>query len=191
MITWSAVYTRPQAEPIVLENLQRQGTRHISRTIALQCTPASSGSCFDRFFRDTCSPGFTGDDALVARPVRLTMFTASSVAGVNPKPVAPQIIDDFGWREAVGAFDPLGRRHIAPGRRIGSRPAGAFEDMMGRLTRAAGSGAGRGAAGDFGASGSSPIRYGGGRGRLTRTRLAAGRSGTYFRPGDSASPELR
>lgn len=134
MISWYAVYTKPQAEAKALENLLRQGyaaylPRYRTEIRHARRRQSVLRPVFPRYL-------FAGVDR-AARPWRPIVSTAgvSDVvrAGDEPLPVAPAMIEALRAQEAAGAFEALARRRplrLGELVRIG---AGAFEDMVGRL----------------------------------------------------------
>lgn len=132
MMSWYAVYTRPQAETKALENLLRQGyTAYLPR-----CRTEISHAGRRQIVLRPVFPRylFAGVDrgARRWRPILSTQGVSNVVrAGDEPMPVAPEIIAALQEQEKAGAFDRLARPL-----RLGERvriSAGVFEDMIGRL----------------------------------------------------------
>jgi transcriptional antiterminator RfaH len=133
VITWYAVYTRPQAEATALQNLLRQGYRAYLPRYRTEIRHARRRQTvlrplFPRYL-------FAGIDrgSMPWRPILSTFGVAGMVrAGDEPKPVARQVIEALREREAAGAFDRLGRSELRLGELV-RVSAGAFRDMIGRL----------------------------------------------------------
>jgi transcriptional antiterminator RfaH len=134
MISWYAVYTRPQAEAKALDNLLRQGyaaylPRYRTEVSHARRRRSVLRPVFPRYL-------FAGIDraAMRWRPILSTSGVSDVVrAGDEPMPVMPEIVEVLRERERTGVFDRLARRRSL---RLGERvriSAGAFEDMIGRL----------------------------------------------------------
>ncbi len=134
MISWYAVYTRPQAEAKALDNLLRQGYAAYLPRYRTQISHARRRQSvlrpvFPRYL-------FAGIDraAMRWRPILSTSGVSDVVrAGDEPMPIASEIVAALRERESAGAFDRLVRRRsLRPGELV-RISAGAFEDMVGRL----------------------------------------------------------
>ena len=134
MISWYAVYTRPQAEAKALDNLLRQGYAAYLPRYRAQISHARRlrivlRPVFPRYL-------FAGIDraSMRWRPILSTLGVSNLVrAGDEPTEVDPEIVEALRQQESAGAFDRLVRRRSL---RLGEQvriSAGAFEDMIGRL----------------------------------------------------------
>lgn len=132
MMSWYAVYTRPQAEVRAWENLLRQGYAAYLPRCRTEISHARRRQVvlrpvFPRYL-------FAGVErrAQCWRPLLSTQGVCDVVrAGDEPMPVAPELIAALREQEKAGAFDRLTRPlRLGELVRIG---AGAFEDMIGRL----------------------------------------------------------
>jgi len=134
VITWYAVYTRPQAEARALENLLRQGysaylPRYRTEIRHARHRQTVSRPLFPRYL-------FAGIDRPMMRwrPILSTFGVVGIVrAGEHPNPVASQIIDALRGREAAGEFDRLGRCAPLCLGELVRVTAGALQDMFGLL----------------------------------------------------------
>ena len=133
-VTSYAVYTRPQAERIALENLLRQGylaylPRYRTEISHARRRQIVKRPLFPRYL-------FVGVDrtSMPWRPI-LSTFGVSGVVrfGDEPTPVPDAIIDTLREREAAGAFDRIGIRRLPSIGHTVRITAGAFEDMIGKL----------------------------------------------------------
>jgi transcriptional antiterminator RfaH len=134
MISWYAVYTRPQAEAKALENLLRQGyaaylPRYRTEISHARCRQTVLRPVFPRYL-------FAGVDRAGRRwrPILSTAGVSDLVrAGDEPMPVAFEIIEALREQESAGVFDRLARRRSLRLGELVRITAGAFEDMIGRL----------------------------------------------------------
>lgn len=134
MISWLAVYTRPQSEGKALENLVRQGYRAYLPRYRTQVSHARRRQSvlrplFPRYL-------FAGLDrqSMPWRPILSTVGVADLVRlGERPIPVAEEIVNHLRESEARGTFDRL---FVKCSLRLGDLVrinAGVFEDVVGRL----------------------------------------------------------
>jgi transcriptional antiterminator RfaH len=134
MISWYAVYTRPQAEATALANLVRQGYQVYLPRCRVRISHARRREVmlrplFPRYL-------FAGlDRALMPWwPIRSTFGVAGLVqAGKEPAAVPEEIITGLRDCEAAGTFDRLFPQRSM---RLGDLvrvTEGAFQDMVGRL----------------------------------------------------------
>jgi transcriptional antiterminator RfaH len=134
MISWYAVYTRPQAEAKALANLIRQGYQVYLPRCRVRISHARRREVvlrplFPRYL-------FAGLDR--ARmpwwPIRSTFGVAGLVqVGKEPAPVPEELVNSLRDSEAAGLFDRL---LAHPPMRLGDLvrvTEGAFQDMVGRL----------------------------------------------------------
>ena len=134
MISWYAVYTRPQSEGKALANLLRQGYQAYLPRCRVRVSHARRREVvlrplFPRYL-------FAGlDRALMPwRPIRSTFGVAGLVhAGDEPAAVPAEIIRTLRDREAAGAFDRLSPQQSLQVGDLVRVTEGAFEDMVGRL----------------------------------------------------------
>jgi transcriptional antiterminator RfaH len=134
MMSWYAVYTRPQAEAKALENLLRQGyaaylPRYRTEIRHARRRQTVLRPVFPRYL-------FAGVDRAAARwrPILSTAGVTDVVrAGSEPMPVACEIVEALREQEEAGAFDCLARRRSLRLGELVRISAGAFEDMIGRL----------------------------------------------------------
>ena len=134
MISWYAVYTRPQSESRALANLLRQGYQ----AYLPQCRVRVSHARRCETVRRPLFPRylFAGvDRALMPlRPIRSTQGVAGLVhAGEEPATVPEEIIATLREQESSGGFDQFVRPRPL---RVGDLVRvtnGALEDMIGRL----------------------------------------------------------
>jgi len=134
VISWYAVYTRPQSEAKASANLLRQGYQAYLPRCRVYVSHARRREVvvrplFPRYL-------FAGlDRALMPwRPIRSTLGVAGLVqTGDEPTAVPEGIISALRERESIGAFDRLLPQQSL---RLGDFvrvTEGAFEDMVGRL----------------------------------------------------------
>ena len=134
MITWYAVYTRPQAEATALQNLLRQGyaaylPRYRAKVSHARRRQIVLRPLFPRYL-------FAGIDraAMPWRPILSTVGVTDVVrAGDEPAPVPAEIVTAIRERENTGAFDRLDSRQVSRLGELVRVTTGAFEDMVGRL----------------------------------------------------------
>lgn len=134
MISWYAVYTRPQSEAKALANLLRQGYQAYLPCCRVRISHARRRDVvlrplFPRYL-------FAGlDRALMPwRPIRSTIGVAGLVqVGDEPAVVPEGIIGTLRDREAAGAFDRISPQQSL---RLGDSvrvTEGAFADTVGKL----------------------------------------------------------
>ena len=134
MISWYAVYTRPQAEAKALENLLRQGyaaylPRYRTEISHARRRQTVLRPVFPRYL-------FAGVDraALRWRPILSTVGVCDLVrTGSEPMPVAAEIVEALREQEEAGTFERLARRRSLRLGELVRITTGAFEDMIGRL----------------------------------------------------------
>ena len=134
MLSWYAVYTRPQAEMKALENLLRQGydaylPRYRTQVSHARRLQTVLRPLFPRYL-------FAGIDrgAMRWRPILSTVGVSDVVRrGDQPMPVAPEIVMALREQERAGVFERLARRRPPGLGEMVRISAGAFEDMIGRL----------------------------------------------------------
>ena len=134
MISWYAVYTRPQSEVLALENLLRQGYQAYLPRYRTQLSHA-------RRLRSVLRPLFprylfAGLDrsAMRWRPILSTIGVSDVVrAGDEPLPVAAAVVERLREEERDGGFDRVGRSRPLQLGELVRISAGACEEMIGRL----------------------------------------------------------
>ena len=134
MMSWYAVYTKPQAEAKALENLLRQGyaaylPRYRTEISHARRRQSVLRPVFPRYL-------FAGVEraALRWRPILSTVGVCDLVrTGSEPMPVAAEIVEALREQERTGAFDCLARRRSLRLGELVRISAGAFDDMIGRL----------------------------------------------------------